>query len=136
MSSSERQHALLNGAKCFLGVLVGGLLGGLLSLAWDFPRSLDNATPLIVFGMGLTYVVFGAVPALLFGIPAIRFLRRKGYSRWPATSILAIGGVAVGVALTAVTFTGFEKYGGTAGASIGFMLGVFLFHTPRAVPAP
>jgi hypothetical protein len=83
-------------------------------------------------GIAMTYAAFGIIPAAIFGLPAILFLKRRSYSRWPATAILALGGGAVGALLMLVTFTGLELLGGTAGASIGFALGLsFFFVSPQ-----
>ena len=116
-----------------VGVLGGSILGAILTLAWDFPRSLENATPLLAVGYAMTYAGFGAIPSLIFGLTAILFLKHKGYSLWPATAALTVGGGIVGGLLMFATFGmfrgfgPFEQLGATAGASIGFMLGLLLF---------
>ncbi|MBA3666519.1 MAG: hypothetical protein H0W65_02195 [Sphingomonas sp.] len=86
-----------------------------------------------MLGIAGTYVIFGAFPALFFGLPAIRFLRRRAYSLLPATGVLTVGGGIVGALLMFVTFGMFktfgvfEQFGAIAGASIGFVLGLLFF---------
>ena len=83
--------------------------------------------------IAMTYAAFGLIPAAIVGLPAILFLKRRSYSRWPAIAILAVGGGAVGGLLMRLTFTGLELLGATAGASIGFVLGLsFFFVSPQA----
>jgi hypothetical protein len=122
-----------------LSILLGAILGSFLSFLWDVPRRMEGMTPLVMLGIAMTYAGFGAIPALLFGVPSILFLKRRGYSRGPATAALAIGGGVVGGLLMFVTFGGFhgfgsfERLGATAGASIGFMLGLLFFSGSSAV---
>jgi branched-subunit amino acid permease len=112
----------------FIGaVLIGSLLAGILT---TIEYALTGSSPpnlLFVFGITGTYLVFASIPALLFGLPVVQLLRRRGIERWPATAIMFAGGIIVGVFLMFITFTGLEKLGATAGGSIGFMFGLLLF---------
>ena len=137
---SPRQHILLNAGLCVLGVVGGSILGAGLSTAWNMSL-FENSMPLTLFGIAALFALFGAIPALLFGIPAIRLLKGRGYSRWPATAVLTVGGGVVGGFLMFVTFGGFqtfgqfERLGATAGSSIGFLLGLLLFSGHSTVEA-
>ena len=131
--------SLLRQTLVFVLSIVGGsILGAVLSFAWGLPTSLENITPLVVLGVALTYAGFGSIPALLFGLPAILLMKRKGHARWPATAVLTVGGGTIGALLMFVTFGGFkgfgsfEQLGATAGASIGFVLGLLLFSQSSA----
>jgi len=69
-------------------------------------------------------------------------LKRRSYSRWPATAVLTFGGGLVGALLMFGTFGmfqgfgQFERLGATAGASIGLVLGLsFFFVSPQAEKA-
>lgn len=112
-------------ASFAIAIPLGGLLGGLLTIAYRMPAPSD--LPLLVVGMGATFALFGAFPALIFGIPALLILRKMRVSRTAATVVMTIGGAGLGAALTAGTFSGFEGLGAIAGGSIGLALGVLVY---------
>ncbi len=118
---------LLKTCLLFLtALLLGSWIGGILSVAHHAVTG-GLAFNLSVASMiGATYVLFAALPAILFGVPALSLLKRLGYSRWPASAFMAVGGGLVGALLTRVTFTGFDTWAALAGGSVGFFMGLFL----------
>jgi hypothetical protein len=118
----------------FVAAVVGGsILAAFLTFGWDFPRSLENFTPIILLGIAMTYAAFGAIAALFFAVPFIVLMRLFQLTRLPATAMLTVGGGLFGAGLMKMTFTGFEHLGATAGGSIGFALGI-LFFPPSYIP--
>jgi hypothetical protein len=131
----------LRGALLFvIAVLVGSFLGSALSHLWDSAGGLAHITPVIFVGIAMTYAAFGAIPALLFGLPSVFFLKRKGYTRWPAAAFLTVGGGLIGGLIMFVMFDVFRighfvLLGATAGASIGLAIGIVLFAGSSSVEA-
>jgi hypothetical protein len=115
-----------------LALVLGGLLGGFLSLGETTLVGGQDVTLWGILLIGMTYAAFGVVPAVLFGAPAIYMMRRRHLTRWPAAAILGAGGGGIGALLMTVTFTGFERWAALAGGSIGLMLGILLLPGRRA----
>ncbi|WP_207791098.1 hypothetical protein [Allosphingosinicella flava] len=106
-----------------LGCLLASVLVGLKGVIMHQ----DPIYPLIFAGWAVTILMFGTLPALVIGVPAIIFLRKCGIDRLPAIFALLLGGAVIGGLLMAVTFEGFEFLAATSGGCIGFMLGLLFF---------
>jgi hypothetical protein len=120
-----------------LAIVVGSLFAALATMAWFSGFDPNPKTfPLELFGLALTYVGFGALPALLFGVPPLRFLRRRRYPLGPSLAALTGGGLITGGLLMFATFgslrvfDSFTQLGAIVGASYGLALGLLLL--PRS----
>jgi len=120
-------------ALFILALALGGMLAGLIASTGLVVGKLKmpdlSELRAIIFGAGLTFAVFGGLPALVVGMPAVLLLRRMRVSRFEAPLILMTGGGVVGAGLMAMTFTGFELLGAAVGGSIGLMLGILVYPT-------
>jgi hypothetical protein len=92
---------------------------------------------LMVVGVAGTFAVFGFVPAVIFGLPALWLLQRLKLTPFAAALSMTVGGAAVGALVTFGIFKRFEPIGLIAGASISLMQGILLYRRKplRVVPA-
>ena len=126
----------MSASKFLTAHVLGSVLAAVIVLAATTPPGNASGWFLGMFGLGVTFAMFGALPALFIGLPALTSLLRSNY--WPSVRLcfLAMGGGLVGALSMFVTFTGFEKWGAICGASIGMMQGLMFYghRSRRALP--
>jgi hypothetical protein len=118
--------------RLILALLLGSTLAALISVAVSGPESV---TVLIAIGVAGTYVIFGLVPAVAFGLPALWVLKRRNVTRLVAVLAMTVGGAAVGALVTFGIFNRFEPLGAIGGASIGLLQGFLMYPKPVRVDA-
>ena len=123
----------MSASKFLTAHVLGSVLAAVIVLAITTPPGNVSGWFLGIFGLGVTFAMFGALPALFIGLPALTSLLRLNY--WPSVRLClrARGGGLVGALSMFVTFTGFEKWGAICGASIGMMQGLMFYgRKPRS----
>ena len=81
--------------------------------------------------IGASSTIFATLPAIVFGLPAVILLRRRGADKAKATIALTVGGAIVGWLLLSGSLETFKSWGALIGASIGLMMGVLMLSSPR-----